>query len=71
MKKRILVILTAVLLLIGALAMSAFAAEGAEHIYVAASGDDANAGTESAPVASFNKALELVKDGGTIHIVDT
>ena len=68
MKKRIFLILTAVLLLVGAFAMSVAAADS-KDIYVASSGDDTNAGTEAAPVAGLNKALELVENGGTVHIV--
>ena len=59
------------ILLLGAFAMSAAAAEGLADVYVATAGVDTNAGTEDAPVLSLNKALELVANGGTVHIVDS
>ena len=46
-------------------------AESLADVYVASTGADTNAGTEDAPVATLNKALELVKNGGTVHIVDS
>ena len=40
-------------------------------VYVSSTGSDDAAGTEAAPVASLAKAMELVDENGTIHIVDT
>lgn len=40
-----------------------------QDVYVSATGDDQAAGTEAAPVQTFAKALEIVADGGTIHLV--
>lgn len=40
-------------------------------VYVASTGDDTNAGTQTAPVATLSKAVGLVKDGGTVNVVDT
>ncbi len=71
MKKRIFFVLTAVILLLGAFALNAAAAEELTDVYLATTGDDANAGTADAPVLSLNKALELVANGGTVHIVDS
>ena len=42
-----------------------------QNIYVSTSGNDNNAGTESAPVASLNAALIRVANGGTITIADS
>ena len=48
------------------------AAENAGNtIYVSESGNDENAGTESAPVATLNKAISLAKSGDTIRVVGT
>ena len=68
-------LLLAVILLTGVFLVSA-AAETTDvsvlpaDVYIATTGVDTNAGTEAAPVLSLNKALELVRNGGTIHIVD-
>ncbi len=70
MKKRIFIMLVAVMMLLGALAMGVSAEEPAD-VYVATTGVDTNAGTAEAPVLSLNKALELVANGGTVHIVDS
>ena len=41
-----------------------------DTVYLSATGDDTNAGdSESAAVATLTKATQLVKDGGTIHVV--
>ena len=58
------------ILLLGAFSMNA-AAEELADVYVATTGLDTNTGTEEAPVLSLDKALELVQDGGTVHIVDS
>ena len=42
-----------------------------QNIYVSTSGNDNNAGTANAPVASLNAALIRAVDGGTITIVDS
>lgn len=63
-------LLFAVVLLVCAFAVSASAVEN-HDIYVSTTGVDTNAGTQDAPVASLNKALELVADGGTIRIMDS
>lgn len=39
-----------------------------KDVYVSASGNDSNAGSESAPFATLAKATKRVSDGGTIHI---
>ncbi|MBE7085955.1 MAG: hypothetical protein E7366_02255 [Clostridiales bacterium] len=43
----------------------------ANTVYVSASGSDENDGTNSAPYASFQYALEQVPNGGTIVLQDT
>ncbi|MBO5232184.1 MAG: InlB B-repeat-containing protein [Clostridia bacterium] len=40
-------------------------------VYVSASGNDSNAGTEAAPFATLEKALKRVSNNGRIHIVGT
>ncbi len=40
-------------------------------VYVSSTGSDDAIGTEAAPVASLEKAVEIVEDNGTVHIVDT
>ena len=41
-----------------------------DTVYLSATGDDANAGdSEAAAVATLARAMKLVKDGGTIHVV--
>ncbi len=41
-----------------------------DTVYLSATGDDANTGdSEQAAVATLEKATQLVKDGGTIHVV--
>lgn len=40
-------------------------------VYLSASGDDANDGSASAPVATLNKAVALVQDGGNVVVVGT
>lgn len=42
-----------------------------QNIYVSTTGNDNNAGTANAPVASLNAALIRAVDGGTITIVDS
>ncbi len=72
MKKRIFIMLAAmIMLLLGVFAVSAETAEELADVYVATTGLDTNAGTEEAPVLSLDKALELVKNGGTVRIVDS
>ena len=71
MTKRIFLILATVMLLLGAFAMNVAATDELADVYVATTGIDTNAGTAEAPVLSLNKALELVKNGGTVHIVDS
>lgn len=44
-------------------------AQLAKEIYVSATGDDSAAGTEAAPVQTLERALKLVADNGTIHLV--
>lgn len=39
--------------------------------YVSATGSDDNPGTEEAPYATLNKALEKVKDGGVVCVLDS
>ena len=70
MTKRIFLILATVMLLLGAFAINAAATDELADVYVATTGIDTNAGTAEAPVLSLNKALELVQNGGTVHIVD-
>ena len=41
------------------------------EIYVSATGDDANDGSESAPFATLANATKRIASGGTIHIVGT
>jgi hypothetical protein len=38
-----------------------------KNVFVAASGDDQNPGTESAPVRTFDRALRIVRTGGAPH----
>ena len=45
--------------------------ESLNDIYVSANGNDTNAGTNSAPLATLSKATNLVASGGTIHIIGT
>ena len=71
MKKRIIAMLVALMLLLGVIPAGAAAATELADIYVATTGLDTNAGTQDAPVLSLNQALELVENGGTIHIVDS
>ncbi|MBR5570238.1 MAG: hypothetical protein IKW10_05010 [Oscillospiraceae bacterium] len=67
---KFLALLFAVILLVCAFSVNALAAEN-QDIYVSTAGVDTNAGTQEAPVASLDKALELVANGGTIRIVDS
>lgn len=41
------------------------------NVYLAENGSDDNAGTQNAPYATLDKALEQVADGGTIHVIGT
>lgn len=41
------------------------------EVYVASTGSDENTGTENSPVATLNKAIELVKDQGKVILKDT
>ena len=43
-------------------------AESPKEVYLSATGNDNGDGTESAPFATLNKAIETVADGGTIHV---
>lgn len=56
-------------MLLGSLLPVAVSAEGTV-VYVSAEGTDKNFGTETAPVKSIEKALELVSENGTIQIMD-
>lgn len=40
----------------------------ANDVYLSSAGNDANTGTEAAPVKTLAKAFELVEDWGTIHV---
>ena len=51
-----------------AMAVVAFASASATDIHVATTGNDANAGTEAAPLATIHKAMELVKAGDRILV---
>ncbi|MBP3627310.1 MAG: hypothetical protein J6J39_04615, partial [Clostridia bacterium] len=42
-----------------------------DTVYLSATGDDANDGTQNSPVATLDKAYQWVRDGGTISIVGT
>lgn len=42
--------------------------ESGNEIYLSAGGSDENDGTQSAPFATLDKAIDTVADGGTIHI---
>ena len=51
--------------------MTVAAEDASSTIYISAEGNDENAGTESAPVATLNKAISLAKSGDTIEVVGT
>ena len=68
--KRVFSLLLAVILLLSMLPLGALAADNAD-IYLSTTGNDENAGTVGAPVFSLNKAMELVANGGTVHIADS
>ena len=70
-KMRILSLLVCVIALVSLCCLCAGAETAPADVYVDTKGQDTNAGTEGAPVQSLNKALELVRDGGTVHIVDS
>ena len=40
-------------------------------VYVSANGNDQNAGTQDAPYQTFSKALENVKENGTVNVIGT
>ena len=40
-------------------------------VYLSENGDDRNCGSQTAPVRTLNKALDLVAHGGTVNITDT
>lgn len=42
--------------------------ESGNEVYLSADGSDENDGTQSAPFATLDKAIDTVADGGTIHI---
>ena len=73
--KKFLATLLAVCMIVSSVVVfstTTVAAEDAGNtIYVSAEGNDENAGTESAPVATINKAIALVANNGTVHILDT
>lgn len=75
MKRRISVFLLALcmaLMLVPAVALAegdATAASPNDAVYVSASGDDANDGTEAAPYKTIAKAYAEVEDGGTIRLL--
>lgn len=68
--KRVFSLILAVILLLSMLPVGALAADNAD-IYLSTTGNDENAGTVGAPVFSLNKAMELVTNGGTVHIADS
>ncbi|MDR1818781.1 MAG: hypothetical protein LBR15_00850, partial [Methanobrevibacter sp.] len=39
-------------------------------VYVSSSGSDLNNGSKDSPVKEFNTAMDYVKDGGTVHVLD-
>ena len=73
--KKFLATLLAVCMIVSSVVVfstTTVAAEDAGNtIYVSAEGNDENAGTESAPVATLNKAIALAKSGDTINVVGT
>ena len=70
-KMRILSLLVCVIALVSLCCLCATAETAPADVYIATTGVDTNAGTEAAPVLSLNKALELVQNGGTVHILDS
>ena len=70
-KMRILSLLVCIIALVSLCCLCATAETAPADVYISASGQDTNAGTEGAPVQSLNKALELVRNGGTVHILDS
>lgn len=76
--KRILSVILSALLVISVFSVTAMAmpTDGASRaastdLYVSDDGSDSAAGTSSAPLKSFEKALSTVPANGTIHIVGT
>lgn len=56
---------------LGMVKVTAETQEKLEVVYVSASGNDENVGTQNSPYKTFSKALESVKENGTVNVIST
>ena len=56
---------------LGMVTATAETQEKSAVVYVSASGDDQNAGTQNSPYKTFSKALKNVKENGTVNVIGT
>ena len=56
---------------VGMVTAKAETQEKSAVVYVSANGNDQNAGTQDAPYQTFSKALENVKENGTVNVIGT
>ncbi len=56
---------------LGMVKVTAETQEKSEVVYVSAAGNDQNEGTQDSPYKTFSKALENVKENGTLNVIGT